>query len=332
LEEAGSLETVRRPDPEVSVAVAEQREDLDLLKRLRDSSGGEGRTVPQGEAVVGADPETPVADGDDGVDLLVGQRAGSWYEVGAVQPEDASIAGSDPDAAVGCFGDGDGERGGRIGGNQLMELSLAIAEFALKQRRDQQFTVASAIHGDNAFGASGEEAVDVSVAVAKQELAFLADPQRALIVGLKAEDMNGSGKRGIDAMTVDEGLAVEAQESAVGSDPEITIGGLGDAVDLAAGKAVACPPEGSEVLLQRAIGIERAGYVGDDAEQEKQDCQSHGHTICRRASRARWYEVRADTRTSQRRPRPRAGEAPWSSGSRTGACEHARRRVWEHRR
>ena len=71
-------------------------------------------------------------------------------------------------------------------------------------------------------------------------------------------------------MTVDEGLAVEAKKSAVGSDPEVAVGCLRDAVYLATGEAIAYAPEGTEVLCQWAIGIERIGDT-ELTEEEKED-------------------------------------------------------------
>jgi hypothetical protein len=70
----------------------------------------------------------------------------------------------------------------------------------------------------------------------------------------------------------DERLAIEAEEAAVGSDPEIAVGGLRDAVDLATGKSIASVPGGPQILRDGAVGIES---ITGDPQARLQD-EEHG--------------------------------------------------------
>src|SRR5262249_43123056 len=86
------------PGPDVSVAIALERENLKRIRRCR-SDANEAAAVPSHDAVIGAGPQISVA-GYETVDLGIGQALGDGSGLVRLLPKQARATRSRPDAAI----------------------------------------------------------------------------------------------------------------------------------------------------------------------------------------------------------------------------------------
>ena len=87
-----------------------RRQRRHAAQRRRHARLGDLRPVPPRHAAIRPDPHLAAWRGEQAVDLQVGQAVGMATELRAANPEQAGIAGAEPDRTVGGFDDRDDER------------------------------------------------------------------------------------------------------------------------------------------------------------------------------------------------------------------------------
>ena len=269
----GTQQPRARAHPHVRVPVAEQGQRLHAAERLRHPVRRELGAVPAHDAAIGADPQLPIGERHQAVDLAVGQAGQQCVEAAVADAVEARVARAQEQRAVGRLGHRQDDRARDAREPDALEALAVAHEQAAHLRVHDELAVAAHGHRrDRHLARVGGErhALEAGVAVAQQRGLIGAQPEAAGLVHLDAENVWAAGRDGSRAAQQSELRAVEADEAALGAEPEVAVLALCDRVDAAAREAVFGAPARPLVQPQGSSRIERVGRGGRRQADEQQ--------------------------------------------------------------
>ncbi len=252
-------EPVVGADPEVAVPVFGEGADLLARQAVPLREPPVGPVLPLHEtAALGADPHASVARGQQRPDhlrthLLVPQDS-------AHETVEAAV-GAEPDGPRRVLGQGQDRvsnepTGQRVGG----DLAGVPTIDTCVRRADPQAPVAPHQEGARPL-AVGPLAREAAIGPSA-ERSVRADPQAPVPGHREAPEVVVAELRSVLHVEDAEVRAVEADEAALGPEPEVTVGSLADRADGRERKPVAHVPLVEHILLDRLAGVEGMGGVG----------------------------------------------------------------------
>jgi len=202
---------------------------------------------------------------------LIGCLRGS-----GLAPEKAGLTGAKPDAGV--WGLGDGEDDGVGGEGNAFLPGCGDVHHAVNDACGEHAAGGGAADGGEAKLAllGGGDGGESAVGVAEEPGALQLDPEGARGVDDQREDVVDGRERWVGGVDGRKANAVEAEEAAFRADPEVTVGGLGEGVDLAAGQTLLGGPAAFEILAEDAAGLGVEAEGGEVEGKEGEDGQIDG--------------------------------------------------------